>query len=96
MKKMKFFMPVLALVAAAALSACGGGSDGGGAAGSGGGGGGGVALVPGSDVPVSATQSIAGMLAFMNSVIAATSETSEPLVLGDATFPVDDTNEVIS
>lgn len=46
-----------------------------------------------SDVPASAQASVAGLVAYLNRLIDETSETSEPVVLGDAVLPVDDTTE---
>lgn len=84
----KLSTPVLALVVAAALSACGGG-DGVAAGGSGQG--------SASDgIPASATQNVAGLMAFMNQLVAASSETSDPILLGEAVLPTDDTADVTS
>ncbi len=62
------------------------------------GGGGGPSLptdppVAGSEVPQSATTSAAGAFTFVNSVAAAPNDTSEPLVVGDATLATSDTDE---
>ncbi len=67
------------------LAACGGG----------GGGDGVVAdpLVAGTDVPVSATSSSAGAIAFVKSVAATSSNTAEPIVVGDAVLATSDTDE---
>ena len=76
---------LLALCASAALTACGGG-----------GGGGHDEAAPNrtSDVPASAQQSVSGLLAYVNDLIAnKTNETSEPVFLGDATLPTSDTTE---
>lgn len=83
------FLPawVRALPLAALLAACGGGGVGG------------IAEVPseplvsGTDVPVSATTSSSGAIAFVRSVIGMTSETADPLVLGDAVLATSDTDE---
>jgi hypothetical protein len=45
-------------------------------------------------VPASALQSVSGLLAYMNDLIANhTNETSQPVFLGDATLPTSDTTE---
>ncbi len=64
----------------------------------GGGGDGGVSAppstnVPGSDVPLSATQSADAAFTFVASVAAASNDASEPLVVGDATLATTDTEE---
>ena len=46
-----------------------------------------------TDIPSSATANAAGLLAFANAQIAASSDSSEPILVGDATLPVDDTTE---
>ena len=46
-----------------------------------------------SDVPASAQASVAGLVAYLNRLIDETTETSEPVLLGDAVLPVDDTTE---
>ena len=71
------------LLACIALAACGGG----------GGGGGGGGTVAGSGVPASAISSTGGLIAYMQQLIAGTSETGDPVSLGDVTLPVDDTAE---
>lgn len=48
---------------------------------------------PASEVPASAQQSVAGLIAYLKELIAASSDTSEPVVLGNAALPVDDTAE---
>ena len=87
MFKLNLPKSLVALAVAAAVSACGSGG--------GGGGGGGAAPPPvaTTDVPASAQQSVSGLIAFMNGLIASTSETSEPILVGDAVLPVDDTAE---
>jgi hypothetical protein len=50
----------------------------------------------GSDVPSSALESVAGLLAYVNELIAGTSETSEPVRVGDVTLPVSDTTEPVN
>ncbi len=64
--------------------------------GCGGGGGDGpppIALFSGSEVPVSATQSAAGAVAFVAQQQAATSDSTDPVVLGDAVLATDDSAE---
>ncbi|MDQ6880926.1 MAG: hypothetical protein M3150_02410 [Pseudomonadota bacterium] len=47
-----------------------------------------------SDIPASALADSTGLLAYVNAQIAASSDTSEPVLVGDATaLPVDDTTE---
>jgi hypothetical protein len=72
-------------IAGMLLAACGGGSDGDG----------GTAdpLVAGTDVPVSATTSSAGAFAFVKSVAATSSNTAEPIVVGDAVLATSNTDE---
>ena len=86
-----------ALCAAAALTACGGdGGDGGGGGGATGATGAatGEASRRGTDVPASALQSVSGLLAYMNDLIAnSTNETGQPVLLGDGTLPMSDTTE---
>ena len=90
MFKLNVHKIVIVLAMSAAVAACGGGGSGGG---------GGVPVggaAPGgpatSDIPASALASVDGLVAFMNSLIdTATNDTSEPISLGDATLPVDDT-----
>jgi uncharacterized membrane protein len=79
---------VLAITASLWLSACGSGNNDGSA---------GVALVPGTDVPVSATQNAAAAIDFVAQVVAkGEANTEEPLVLGDAVLAVTDTEEPVS
>lgn len=68
-----------------ALAGCGGGGHGGEPAHSG-------ATGSGSQVPGSAQQSVGGLMAFLMELIAQTSDTAEPVVLGDAALPTDDTS----
>lgn len=75
----------IALLGAAALllAACGGGSDA-------------PAPVPPvvtTDVPASATQSPAGLLTYVDSQVGAPSDSAEPVLVGDAVLPVDDSTE---
>lgn len=81
-----------AVTAAVLLAACGGGDGGAGA------GGGGTATVtsptaPGSDIPLSATTSSAGAVAFVKSVAAAGGDTAEPLTTGAAVLASSDIDE---
>ena len=46
-----------------------------------------------TDLPSAATANSAGLLAFANAQIAASSDSAEPILVGDATLPVDDTTE---
>jgi hypothetical protein len=68
-----------------ALAGCGGGGSGGEPANSG-------ATGSGSQVPGSAQQSVGGLMAFLMELIAQSSDTTEPVVLGDAALPTDDTS----
>lgn len=66
----------------ALLAACGGGNDNSG-----------PALVMGTDVPVTVEQSASGVIDFAKAQLLTTSETSEPLLLGDAKLATDDSAE---
>ena len=77
--------PALLLAAGLLLAACGGG--GGGSATDA------TALLPGTEVPGSATASASGATDFVTSVVNANSETAEPLVLGDAALATSETDE---
>ena len=47
-----------------------------------------------TDIPSSATADSAGLLTYVNAQIGTSSDTAEPLLVGDATtLPVDDTTE---
>ena len=84
---------LIALVMTAGVAACGGGGGGGGGD-VGVGGGGGSAPVASSCgvIPASALASVDGLVAFMNQLIDnCTNDTSEPILLGDAILPADDT-----
>jgi ABC-type phosphate transport system substrate-binding protein len=50
-------------------------------------------LVPGTDVPTSATTSAAGATAFVKMVVASSAETAEPLQLGEVVLATTDTEE---
>ena len=95
MNKFKIYTPLIALVMTAAVAGCGGGGGGGGDIGAVGGGAGGAPVVAAPDpnsIPASALASVDGLIAFMNQLIDnGTNDTSEPIVLGDASLPVDDT-----
>lgn len=83
MFKLNIPTSLVALAVAAAVSACGSGGDGGSI----------PPPVATTDVPASAQQSVSGLITFINGLIAATSETSEPILVGDAVLPVDDAVE---
>ena len=53
----------------------------------------GTGLVAGTDLPSSVEQSTQGVIDFAKTQLAATSDTTEPLVVGDAKLAVDDTAE---
>ena len=90
MNKFKIYKPLIALVMTAAVAGCGGG--GGGDLGAVGGGAPVVAAPDPNSIPASALASVDGLIAFMNQLIDnGTNDTSEPIVLGDASLPVDDT-----
>ena len=46
-----------------------------------------------TEIPSSATGSSAGLSSFAEGQIAATSDSSEPVLVGDASLPLDDTTE---
>lgn len=71
--------------AAMVLAACGSSDNGTGAPA--------TTPVAASDVPASAQQSSSGLTAYLNALIATTSDNGEPVVLGDATLTTDDTTE---
>ena len=50
-------------------------------------------LVAGTDLPTSVEQSAKGVVDFAKTQLTATSETTEPLIVGDAKLAVDDTAE---
>lgn len=52
-----------------------------------------IAVVGGTDVPVSATQSLAGTLAFAAQLQATSSDSGDPVMLGDAILVGDDSAE---
>lgn len=53
----------------------------------------GAGLVAGTDLPSSVEQSTQGVIDFAKAQLAATSDTTEPLVVGNAKLAVDDTAE---
>jgi len=77
MKSNAVMNAALAAACAVALTACGGGGGGGATVGAGG-------VVEGSDVPVGVEQSVSDVVAFAKRLIGMTSETSEPVLLGNA------------
>ncbi len=79
-KHLSVLPAALALGAALALAGCGGGS--------------GKKAARTTDVPQSAQQSVGGLVAYINQLIATgTNDTSEPILVGDAVLPTDDTVE---
>lgn len=81
---------IVLAAACAALAGCGGG---------GGGGGSGpvnTTSSAGDVIPDSALVSASSLVAYLQQLIAGTNETSEPVGLGNATLPVDDTAEPAS
>jgi hypothetical protein len=52
-----------------------------------------VAFVPGTDIPVSATTSIAGMLSFASATGSNSDNTTEPLVAGEAILATSEIDE---
>ncbi|MFM7330145.1 MAG: hypothetical protein ACKO1L_00520 [Brachymonas sp.] len=89
---MKMIPLMMALSASAMLAACGSGNNtalpnavpG-------------VAFVPGTDVPVTATQSSAAAFDFVSQVVAkGEANTEDPLVLGDAELAFSDIEEAVS
>lgn len=77
-------LPLIA-VSCALLAACGGGGEGPATPP--------VANAPGSEVPLSATQDPGAAYSFVASVAASSSESAEPLVVGDAQLATIDTEE---
>ena len=75
----------VAVGAVALLAACGGGNDSVTHTG--------PALVMGTDVPVTVEQSASGVIDFAKAQLLTTSETNEPLLLGDAKLATDDSAE---
>ena len=74
---------LIALVMTAGVAACGGGGGGGGSAP-------GEPAASSGGIPASALASVDGLVAFMNQLMdTGTNDTSEPILLGDASLPVD-------
>ncbi len=73
----------LAGAAAMLLAACGGGDDAPAPA----------PVVVTTDVPASAQTDAAGLAAYANQQVGMANDTAEPILVGDATLPVDDTTE---
>ena len=89
MLKFNLHKPLMVLVLTAGVAACG---SGGGSSDFGGSTGGPTNPPATSDTPASALASVGGLIAFMNQLIdTGTNDTSEPILLGDASLPVDDT-----
>ena len=78
----------LALMALALGGCGGGGGEGGGGAGAGPAG----AAPAGSQVPGSAQQSVGGLMAYLKELIAQSSDTTEPVALGNVVLPTGDTS----
>ena len=77
---------LIALVMTAGVAACGGGGGDGGGAFSG------APAASSGGIPASALASVDGLIAFMNQLIdTGTNDTSEPILLGEASLPTDDT-----
>ena len=78
MQKLPLRSAAVVLAACALLSACGGGGDDG------------PASARTTDVPSSAQSSIDGLIAYINELIGQTSDTSSPVLVGDAVLPTSD------
>ena len=79
---------LIALVMTVGVAACGSGGDGGGFNG----GGPFVGPAPSGSIPASALANVDGLVAFLNMLIDTdTNDTGEPILLGDANLPTDDT-----
>jgi hypothetical protein len=50
-------------------------------------------LVAGTDIPVSATETMAGVVSFANLTLVGKDESSDPLVIGDAALASSETEE---
>lgn len=48
---------------------------------------------PTTDVPTSATASIPGLIAYLQQLIAGTSDTTDPILVGTAVLPTDESTE---
>lgn len=86
MRKIPWGLAALALAGALSLAGCGGGEGGGETV---------VAdpFVEGTDVPLSATTSSAGALAFVKRVAATSDHSAEPIRVGGAVLATSDTDE---
>jgi hypothetical protein len=74
---------LIAIVMTAGVAACGGGGGGGGSAP-------GEPAASSGGIAASALASVDGLVAFMNQLMdTGTNDTSEPILLGDASLPVD-------
>ena len=49
-----------------------------------------------ADLPASARESVTGLLAYVNELIGGTSETGEPVRVGDADLPTSDSTEPVA
>ncbi len=78
-------MAALAVLMAATLAACGGNDDPAPTPA--------PAPPPAAAIPESATASVAGLIAFVSSLLGTPESTAEPLVVGDITLPTSDTTE---
>ena len=83
---MKARTALVALAACTALVACGGGNDDGGGNAT-------VGTSSQDSVPARALASASALVAYLQELIGASSDSAEPISLGDATLPVDDSNE---
>ena len=81
-RSMKCLAPVL--LACAVLAGCGGGDGGGSAA---------TPVTTPAPVEPGIGDSVSALLAYMTGLLATTSETGEPVALGDTALAVDDTLE---
>jgi ABC-type glycerol-3-phosphate transport system substrate-binding protein len=50
-------------------------------------------FVPGTQVPVAATTSVAGVIAFLQGLIAGTSDNGDPIAVGDAVLATSETDD---
>ncbi|MBG9388650.1 hypothetical protein [Caenimonas aquaedulcis] len=81
MHKLQLRSAAVVLAASALLAGCGGGGDDA------------PATARTTDVPGSAQSSVDGLIAYLQELIAQTSETTEPVLVGDAVLPTSDTTE---
>ena len=81
MHKLQLRSAAVVLAASALLGACGGHTDDG------------PVAARTTDVPDSAQSSVDGLIAYIKELIAQTSETTEPVLVGDAVLPTSDTTE---